>query len=93
MTIPDASILSGLRVLVVDDDLDTCVWLTYALELYGIEVHSAFTALNEPETRFSRSQVWFDQWLLKPVDIEKLVKAIAHLTGRSSLSCELIFSS
>ncbi|MDZ7960539.1 MAG: response regulator [Aulosira sp. DedQUE10] len=143
MHIPDASRLDGLRVLVVDDDLDTCIWITCVLELYGIEVHSTFTvhkaleafvqlrpdlvltdiampgedgysllrqirhlsnrldkstpvialtALDEPETRFSLSEVWFDQWLLKAVDIEKLIKAIAHLTGRSMLVRELTSS-
>ncbi|WP_375470726.1 hypothetical protein [uncultured Nostoc sp.] len=35
---------------------------------------------------------WFDQWLLKPVDIDELVRAIAHLTGRSILLGELTSS-
>ncbi|WP_375471912.1 response regulator [uncultured Nostoc sp.] len=140
MPIPNTSTLEGLRVLVVDDDLDSCVWMTYLLELYGIEVHSTFTVhqalaafvelrpdlvlsdiampdedgysllrqirqiedrldkstpviavtgLGELEARFPKSQARFDQWLLKPVDIDELVGAIAHLTGRSILSGEL----
>ena len=143
MPIPDASTLDGLRVLMVDDDLDSCGWVTCALEFYGIEVHSsftisqgleafdqfcpdlvlsdiampgedgysllrqirqrsnrpdkstpviAFTALSESEAGFLKSEVWFDQWLLKPVDIEELVGAIARLTGRAMLIRELTCS-
>ena len=43
MPIPNTSTLDGLRVLVVDDDLDSCAWMTCLLELYGIEVHSTLT--------------------------------------------------
>ncbi|MEH2331718.1 response regulator [Nostoc sp.] len=143
MPIPNTSTLEGLRVLVVDDDLDSCVWMTCLLELYGIEVHSTFTVhqalatfvelrpdlvlsdiampdedgysllrqirqiedrldkstpviavtgLEELEAGFPKSQARFDQWLLKPVDIDELVRAIAHLTGRSILLGELISS-
>ncbi len=143
MPIPNTSALDGLRVLVVDDDLDSCAWMTCLLELYGIEVHSTFTVdqalaafvelhpdlvlsdiampdedgysllrqirqiedrldkstpviavtgLRELEARFPKSQARFDQWLLKPVDIDELVKAIAYLTGRSILIGELISS-
>ncbi len=143
MLIPDGSTLSGLRVLVVDDDLDSCAWMTCVLELYGIEVHSTFTvhqalaafvqlrpdlvlsdiampdedgysllrqirqiedrlekstpviaitALDEPEAKFMGSDLKFDQWLLKPVDMDKLVEAIASLTEKSMLICELTSS-
>ncbi len=52
----------------------------------------AVTALEELEARFSESQARFDQWLLKPVEIDELVGAIAHLRGRSILLGELISS-
>ncbi|MEH2083250.1 MAG: response regulator [Nostoc sp.] len=52
----------------------------------------AVTALGELEARFPKSQARFDQWLLKPVDIDELIKAIAHLTGRSILLGELTSS-
>jgi len=144
MAIAEGSTLSGLRVLVVDDDLDSCAWMTCVLELYGIEVHSTFTvhqalaafvqlrpdlvlsdiampgedgysllrqirqiedrldkstpviaitALDEPEaTRFLGSDLKFDHWLLKPVDIDTLVEAIASLTQKSILIRELTSS-
>lgn len=143
MPIPNTSTLDGLRVLVVDDDLDSCVWITCLLEFYGIEVHSTFTvhqaltvfvelrpdlvlsdiampgedgysllrqirqiedrldkstpmiavtALEELEARFPESEAKFDQWLLKPVDIDELVGAIAYLTGRSMLLGDLASS-
>ncbi|WP_138504670.1 response regulator [Nostoc sp. PA-18-2419] len=43
MAIPNISTLDGLRILLVDDDLDSCVWMTCLLEFYGVEVHSTFT--------------------------------------------------
>ena len=43
MLVPHAFAVDGLKVLVVDDDLDSCSWMGYALESYGIEVHLAFT--------------------------------------------------
>ncbi|MEH2236683.1 response regulator [Nostoc sp.] len=143
MPIPNTSTLDGLRVLVVDDNLDSCAWMTCLLELYGIEVHSTFTvhqaleafvqlspdlvlsdiampgedgysllrqirqiedrldkstpviavtALKELEAGFAESETRFDQWLLKPVDIDELVGAIADLTGRSMLIGELTSS-
>ncbi|MEH2182851.1 response regulator [Nostoc sp.] len=143
MPIPNTSTLEGLRVLVVDDDLDSCTWMTCLLEFYGIEVHSTFTVhqalatfvelrpdlvlsdiampgedgysllrqirqiedrldkstpviavtgLGKLEARFSKLQARFDQWLLKPVDIDELIRAIAHLTGRSILISELTSS-
>ncbi|MBD3883813.1 response regulator [Phormidium tenue FACHB-886] len=39
----NASRLSGLRVLVVDDDCDSCEWIGYALALYGMEVHTTYS--------------------------------------------------
>ncbi|MDF5708172.1 MAG: response regulator [Nostoc sp. S4] len=144
MAIPDTFTLDGLRILLVDDDLDSCVWMTCLLEFYGVEVHSTFTvhqaltafvelcpdlvisdiampdedgysllrqirqieerlekstpviavtALDQLEARFLQSEARFDQWFLKPVDIEKLVAAIANLTGRSMLIDKLIISS
>ncbi|MHC5728510.1 MAG: response regulator [Nostoc sp.] len=143
MPIPNTSTLDGLRVVVVDDDLDSCAWMTCLLEFYGIEVHSTFTvhqalatfvelrpdlvlsdiampgedgysllrqirqiedrldkstpviavtALEELEAGFPESEVRFDQWLLKPVDIDELVGAIAYLTGRSMLIGDLASS-
>lgn len=143
MPIPNTFTMDGLRVLVVDDNLDSCVWMTCLLELYGIEVHSTFTvhqalaafvelrpdlvisdialpgedgysllrqirqiedrldkstpviavtALEELEARFSESEARFDKWLLKPVDIDELIGAIAYLTGRSMLIGELTSS-
>ena len=38
------STLQGLRVLVVDDDEDSCGFLQLALESYGIEAHAALSA-------------------------------------------------
>ena len=38
------STLQGLRVLVVDDDQDSCWFLQLALESYGIEAHAASSA-------------------------------------------------
>ncbi|MEH2069001.1 MAG: response regulator [Nostoc sp.] len=143
MAIPDTSTLDGLRVLLVDDNLDSCVWMTCLLEFYGVEVHSTFTvdqalrafvelcpdlvisdiampdedgysllrqirqiearlekstpvialtALDQLEARFSKPEARFDQWFLKPVNTEKLVAAIANLTGRSMLIDKLISS-
>lgn len=38
------SALKRLRVLVVDDDIDSCAFLVVALESYGIETKAAFSA-------------------------------------------------
>jgi CheY-like chemotaxis protein len=37
------SSLQGLRVLVVDDNIDFCDLITLLLQLYGVEVQKAFS--------------------------------------------------
>jgi CheY-like chemotaxis protein len=42
--VSSCSTLQGLRVLVIDDDQDSCGFLLFALESYGMEVHAASSA-------------------------------------------------
>lgn len=43
---PENSSLSGIRVLAVDDDLDSRDFITFALQLYGAEVQSVSSAVE-----------------------------------------------
>ncbi|NMG18210.1 response regulator [Brasilonema bromeliae] len=47
--IEDFQSLGGLRILVVDDDADTCILITFILESYGVQVMTAASALDALE--------------------------------------------
>lgn len=47
--------LQGLKVLVVDDDIDTCELISVCLELYGTKVETA-TSVNDALERFAELQ-------------------------------------
>lgn len=57
--------LSGVRILIVDDDADTCDMLTFALNLFGAEAH----ALKSASEAFESLSDWQPDVLLTDINM------------------------
>lgn len=62
---PAKAELNGIRVLIVDDDIDTCEMLTFALNLLGAETH----ALNSASEAFATIADWQPDVLLSDINM------------------------
>jgi CheY-like chemotaxis protein len=56
MGIGESSALQGVKILIVDDDPDSCELLSVALQVYGEAEAKAFICVDEALAAFSRMQ-------------------------------------
>ncbi|AFZ00186.1 response regulator [Calothrix sp. PCC 6303] len=76
------SSLQGLRVLVVDNNVDFCYMITLLLEFYGVEVQTAFLAQSALKTfRQWQPDVLLSDLALPDEDGYKLIQEVRTKAG------------
>jgi CheY-like chemotaxis protein len=83
--------LSGIRVLIVDDDIDTCEMLTFALRLLGAEAQAS----NSVAEAFSSLAGWKPDILLTDINMPgedgySLINKLRSLTPKKGANIPAI---
>jgi signal transduction histidine kinase/DNA-binding response OmpR family regulator len=88
---PSRTALSGIRVLIVDDDADTCEMLTFALSLLGAEAQASYSAAEA----FASLTDWKPDILLTDINMPdedgySLVNRLRTLTPKNGANIPAI---